>query len=147
MLLCDTNVWLALALSRHMHHDAARVWLDTIDEPAVIHFCRATQQSLLRLLTNRTVLGAYGNAPLTNAEAWSAYAALLADDRITMTAAEPSGLEDKWRTFAIRHSASPKVWMDAYLAAFAFTARFELVTTDTDFRQYRGINLRLLTRS
>jgi toxin-antitoxin system PIN domain toxin len=147
MQLCDANVWLALALSRHMHHDAARAWLDTIDDPGTIHFCRATQQSLLRLLTNRTVLGAYGNAPLTNAEAWSAYAALLADDRIMMTTAEPSGLEDKWRTFAVRQSASPKVWTDAYLAAFAFSGGFELVTTDTDFKQYHGINLRLLTRS
>jgi predicted nucleic acid-binding protein len=34
--------------------------------------------------------------------------------------------------------------MDAYLAAFAVTGGFELVTTDTDFRQYRGINLQLL---
>lgn len=144
MLLCDTNVWLALALSRHAHHPAARAWLDTIDEPTVVHFCRATQQSFLRLLTNRTVLGAYGTAPLTNAEAWSAYAALLADHRITMTDQEPSGLETTWRTFAVRDSASPKVWMDAYLAAFALTGGFELVTTDAAFRQYRGIGLRLL---
>jgi toxin-antitoxin system PIN domain toxin len=105
MLLCDTNVWFALALSKHVHHDAARQWLDSIDEPAIIHFCRATQQSLLRLLTNRTVLGAYGNAPLTNNEAWAAYAALLADDRITMTIAEPTDIEDKWRAFAVRKSA------------------------------------------
>lgn len=145
MLLCDTNVWLALALSGHTHHHAARAWLDTIDEPAAIHFCRATQQSLLRLLTNRAVLGAYGNRPLTNAEAWSAYAALLADDRIAMTATEPSGLEDKWRTFSLRDSASSKVWMDAYLAAFAFTGGFELVTTDTDFRHYEDVKVRLLT--
>lgn len=145
MLLCDTNVWLALTLSGHVHHQAARTWLDTIDEPAVIHFCRATQQSLLRLLTTRTVLGAYGTAALTNAEAWSVYTALLADDRIAMTGHEPAGLESQWRTFAVRPSAPPKVWMDAYLAAFARTGGFELVTTDTDFRQYPGIDLRLLT--
>lgn len=66
MLLCDTNVWLALALSGHAHHHAARAWLDTIDQPGVIHFCRATQQSFLRLRwTTSTVLGAYGNAGLT----------------------------------------------------------------------------------
>ena len=147
MLLCDTNVWLALALSKHGHHDSARGWLDTIDERAVIHFCRATQQSFLRLLTNRTVLGAYGNAPLTNDEAWSVYAALLADDRITMAGQEPSGLEAAWRSFAVRPSASPKVWMDAYLAAFASTGGYELVTTDTDFRQYQGVALRLLGHS
>lgn len=145
MLLCDTNVWLALALSRHVHHSAARAWLDTIEEAAAIHFCRATQQSFLRLLTDHTVLGAYGNAPLSNAEAWSAYAALLADERITMTDREPGGLELQWKTFAVHPSASPKVWMDAYLAAFAFTGGFSLVTTDSDFRQYKGVDLRLVT--
>lgn len=147
MLLCDTNVWLALALSRHVHHAAARAWLDTIGEAESIHFCRVTQQSFLRLLTNRAVLGAYGNAPLSNAEAWSAYTALLADERITMTDREPNGLESQWKSFAVRPSASPKVWMDAYLAAFAFTGGFALVTTDSAFRQYKGIDLRLVTRS
>jgi toxin-antitoxin system PIN domain toxin len=145
MLLCDTNVWLALTLSGHSHHPAARGWLDTIDQPAIIYFCRATQQSFLRLLTSRRVLSAYGNAPLTNAEAWSVYATLLADDRITMTAQEPGGLEGQWKMFAVRRSTSPKVWMDAYLAAFAFTGGFTLVTTDTDFRHYQGIDLRVLT--
>lgn len=144
MLLCDTNVWLALTLSEHVHHRAARAWLDTVDETAVIHFCRATQQSFLRSITSRAVLAAYGNEPLSNAEAWSVYAALLADDRITMTDREPNGLEAHWKTFALRRSASPKVWMDAYLAAFALAAGFALVTTDTDFRQYKGIDLRLL---
>lgn len=43
MLLCDTNIWLALALSGHVHHRASRAWLDTINAPGVIHFCRATQ--------------------------------------------------------------------------------------------------------
>lgn len=144
MQLCDTNVWLALALSGHIHHRVARTWLDAIDEPGVIHFCRATQQSFLRLLTNRSVLGAYGRPPLTNSQAWAAYAALLDDDRIVSTSREPDGLEARWRVFAERPSAAPKVWMDAYLAAFALTGGFELVTTDNDFSQYGGLRLRLL---
>lgn len=121
-------------------------WLDTINAPGVIHFCRATQQSLLRLLTNRTVLGAYGSPPLTNREAWAAYAAFLDDDRIVLAGAEPDGLEAQWRAFAVRQSPAPKVWMDAYLAAFALTGGFELVTTDTAFTQYGGIELRLLAK-
>jgi hypothetical protein len=27
-----------------MHHEAARDWLETIEEPASIQFCRATQR-------------------------------------------------------------------------------------------------------
>jgi toxin-antitoxin system PIN domain toxin len=93
MLLGDTNVWLALAIPGHIHHEVSREWLDTVDEPGVIHFCRATQQSFLRLLTNRTALSAYGLSPLTNSEAWSAYAAFLGDDRIVVANREPDDLE------------------------------------------------------
>jgi predicted nucleic acid-binding protein len=55
-MLCDSNVWLALALSKHVHHSAAREWLGTVEEPASVLFCRATQQAFLRLLTNASVL-------------------------------------------------------------------------------------------
>lgn len=143
-MLCDSNVWLALALSKHIHHRAAREWLGTIGEPASLFFCRATQQTFLRLLTNASVLGAYGNPPLTNREAWSAYEALLADDRIALRANEPTGVELLWKELALRGTASPKLWMDAYLAAFALAGRFRMVTTDAAFRQFRGLDLLLL---
>lgn len=57
MVLCDTNVWMALSLSHHSQHHLAQRWLDTVDTPGSIWFCRATQQSFLRLLTNKSVLG------------------------------------------------------------------------------------------
>lgn len=144
MLLCDNNVWLALALSGHVHHPVARDWLETILEPAAIFFCRATQQAFLRLLTNKAVLAPYGNAPLTNREAWMAYEALLADDRVVFRAEEPVGLELHWKQFAVRDTASPKLWMDAYLAAFALAGGHQMVTTDAAFRQFRGLDLLLL---
>ena len=144
MLLCDSNVWLALALSKHGHHGAAREWLGTVEQPASVVLCRATQQTLLRLLTNAAVLGPYGNPPLTNRQAWSAYEALVADERIAFKGDEPPGLEPMWKEFAVRGTASPKLWIDAYLAAFALAGRFRMVTTDAAFRQFRGLDLLLL---
>jgi toxin-antitoxin system PIN domain toxin len=143
-MLCDSNVWLALALSKHVHHTAAREWLETVEEQASIYFCRATQQTFLRLLTNASVLGAYGNPPLTNREAWSAYEAFLADDRIAFQAVEPAGVEPLWKELAARGTTSPKLWMDAYLAAFALAGRYPMVTTDAAFRQFRGLDLLVL---
>ena len=143
-MLCDSNVWLALALSGHVHHRAARKWLETVVEPASLLFCRATQQTLLRLLTNASVLSPYGNPPLTNREAWSAYEVLLADERITFLPDEPEGVEPLWKKVAVRGTASPKLWMDAYLAAFALAGRFRMVSTDAAFRQFRGLDLLLL---
>lgn len=138
--LCDVNIWLALALSGHVHHAAAREWLDTIDEPASVLFCRSTQQALLRLLTNASVLAAYGNAPLTNTAAWDVYEAFTGDDRVELRIDEPAGLEARWKSLARRDAASPKLWMDAYLAAFALAEGSRLVTTDRAFRQFDGLD-------
>jgi toxin-antitoxin system PIN domain toxin len=142
--LCDSSVWLALALSAHVHHEAARGWFEAVPAPGSVLFCRATQQAFLRLLTNASVLGPYGNPPLTNRQAWEAYQALLADDRIAFRSEEPAGLEALWRRFAVRGTASPKLWMDAYLAAFALAGGHRMVTTDAAFRQFGGLDLKLL---
>lgn len=144
MDLCDSNVWLALALSTHVHHKAARDWFEAVPEPGSVLFCRATQQTFLRLLTNASVLSPYGNPPLTNRQAWEAYQALLADDRIAFRSEEPAGLEALWRRFAVRGTASPKLWMDAYLAAFALAGGCRMVTTDAAFRQFSGLDVTLL---
>lgn len=144
LILCDTNVWLALALSAHVHHEVARRRLESVDEPASIFFCRTTQQAFLRLLSSAAVLAPYGSRPLTNAEAWAAYDALLGDDRIGFVLREPTGLEAVWRSLASRATASPKLWMDAYLAAFAIAGGYRLVTTDGGYRQFRGLECLIL---
>ena len=107
-------------------------------------FCRSTQQAFLRLLTNATVLAPYGNPPLTNDEAWEAYEALLSDDRVTLRREEPATLDAHWKRFAARESASPKLWMDAYLAAFTLGAGWRLVTTDVAFRQFDNLDIELI---
>ena len=144
VVLCDSNLWLALALSKHVHHAAARQWLNTVEDARAIFFCRATQQAFLRLLTNTAVLAPYGNVALTNRQAWQVYEALLSDDRIVLRAEEPAGLEVRWKQFAVRNTASPKLWMDAYLAAYALAGGHRLVTTDVAFRQFRGLDLELV---
>ncbi len=41
----------------------------------------------------------------------------------------------------MRANASPKLRMDAYLAAFALTAAYLMVTTDVAFRQFAGLEV------
>jgi predicted nucleic acid-binding protein len=68
----------------------------------------------------------------------------LSDPRI-MVAAEPAGLEVQWRSYTQGKTFSPKVWNDAYLAAFAKVADYEMVTFDNGYAQYPGLKLNLLT--
>ena len=57
---------------------------------------------------------------------------------------EPSGLENEWIRLAGLDLRAPKVWMNAYLAAFAISGGFELVTIDTAFLQFKGLSLQLI---
>lgn len=139
MKLPDINIWLALALSKHTHHRVARAWLDREAQSAALCFCRATQQGLLRLLTTAVVLARYGNPALTNRAAWAVYDRFLADERIVFVD-EPAGVAATWRALTLRDTSSPKLWMDAYLAAFALRSKFQLITTDQAFAQFQGLN-------
>lgn len=90
------------------------------------------------------MLAPYGNPPLTNRQAWDVLDAFTADDRIILRADEPAGLQQRWKELAVRDTASPKVWMDAYLAAFALCAGCRMVTTDAGYSQYPGLDLLVL---
>jgi toxin-antitoxin system PIN domain toxin len=145
MVLADSNVWLALALSKHAFHLVTHAWFDRQKAPASVLFCRSTQQSFLRLLTTRAVLALYDTPPLSNQSAWGVYESLQADQRISWTA-EPRGLETLWKKLTSGSRPSPKLWMDAYLAAFALTGEYQLVTTDKAFKQFRGLDLLVLSK-
>ena len=143
MVLADSNFWLALALSGHRHHQVARGWFDSLDGPGEVVFCRFVQQSFLRLLTTGAVLAPYGNPPLDNRAAWASYQALQADERVGFVH-EPPGLEAIWHRLACRGTASPKLWMDAYLAAISIAGSYRFVTTDKAFRQHVELDVILL---
>ncbi len=143
--LCDVNIWVALAVDRHPLRPAVMDWFTAIDEPAAALFCRSTQQSFLRLLTTPAMLAGYGSAPLSNQQAWTTYEAFAQDPRVGCRTDEPAGLEALWREFTARPRASPKLWMDAYLAAFARAGDYQLVTTDGAFRQFAGLDLLVIS--
>jgi len=146
VILCDSNVWLALAVLQHPFHSTTLRWFERVIEPGTVFFCRATQQSFLRLLTNAAVLSPIGSPPLTNRQARSVYEALLGDDRVDFQHRDPPELDIHWMQFTLRDTASPKVWMDAYLAAFARAGGYQFITTDRAFSQFTDLDLVLIAR-
>ena len=76
--LVDSNVWLAAAFAAHPAHAVARrvLLLASAEEPAL--WCRATQQSFLRLASMPVITQAYGVPKATNGDAWAALQAFLA---------------------------------------------------------------------
>lgn len=136
---------MALVFSFHPHHAfaAATHAKATARNPAC--FCRSTQQSFLRLATTPVLLRAYDATGLTNREVLNIYSSLVAA-RSTGFLEEPAGLQAIWHDLARLDSASPKVWMDAYLAAFAICHKIELATFDRDFQNFErhGLKLKLV---
>lgn len=140
MLLADSNFWVALSLASHPFHDAAKSWLTRRSPRERIGFCRFTQLSFLRLMTTAAVMAPYGIPPLQNEAAWMMYQDFRRHKRIAFID-EPSGLDALWHRLAARPVPSPKLWMDAYLAAFAIAGTIRLITADTAFRQFADLSL------
>jgi uncharacterized protein len=130
-LFPDVNVWLALTYERHVHHSAAKNWLQSVDPEARLCFCRFTQISFLRLLNTSAVMG---EDVLSQASAWDAYDRWIEDgDAILLE--EPAAIEPSFRAFSQQTRPAPKDWADSYLAAFASVLSLRLVSFDQAFRR------------
>lgn len=140
--LPDINVWIALCIPAHTHHHLAVQWAKG-DPSESLFFCRYTQQGLLRLITTAAVTTLFKQAPLSNHEALRTMAGILEDGNVQF-ATEPENIFPHWSAYADVRTASPKLWMDAYLAAFARCGGYRLVTTDKGFKQFKGIEVLLL---
>ncbi|HEU4982117.1 MAG TPA: TA system VapC family ribonuclease toxin [Acidobacteriaceae bacterium] len=130
--MSDVNVWIALTSDQHVHHRAAKRWIEKL-EADKLAFCRITELGFLRLLTNRHVMG---NGTLTPAQAWNIYDALRADPRVVFSP-EPPAFSGHWREAGNLISGGPNAWTDAYLAAFASCEQMTVATFD---RRFKAIN-------
>lgn len=142
-ILADVNVWLAILVAEHSHHDAASLWWRTtvIPDRHRVAFCRLTQLGLLRLLCSERVMGP---SRMNHAQAWEAVRAVVAQEHVSVQD-EPAGVERQMAGFCVRRSSSPGFWTDAYLAAFALAGGHRFATFNRGFRRFKGLDLILLT--
>lgn len=140
--LLDSNIWIALSFSSHPGHQAASIAMaEAENRPAF--FCRATQQSFLRLVSTPALARQYATVELTNNDALDLFDRFMASPRVEYCD-EPADLLALWRQLAGRPNAAPKAWMDAYLAAFAIAADRKFITLDRDFAAFESAGLSLL---
>ncbi len=133
--MCDINVLLALVTERHVHHARCKAWWKNRDHASPLLICREVQIALLRLLSTEAVMR---EDVLTLPQAWSLYASLLKCGGFARVL-EPRGLDVEWERLCRPFKRSPKVVMDAYLAAFAIAGHHTLVTLDEAFTQFEGL--------
>lgn len=145
--LADTNIWVALQFKKHPHHQVAVGFMETRAEETPVFFARIVEQSFLRLISTAAICRTYNVPVHTNVQAVEILNGWRSRRHIRCLDKEPPGTRELWLELAAIPSASPKAWMDAYLAAFAIRAGIALATLDTDFRRFEacGLSLRLLT--
>jgi hypothetical protein len=122
----DVNIWVALAVMEHTHHEPAVRWWSA-EKAQTIAFSRFTQIGMLRLLTSATVMK---GQPLSMRNAWSVYDRLSEDERVKFLL-EPPQIERPFRQHSSTRFASPNLWADAYLVAMAEELGATLVTFDS----------------
>ena len=122
----DINVLIALVFDQHRHHEEAVRWYDALDPCTILAFCRHTQLGLFRLLSTDTVMGRYA---MNLRDCWQVYDEWI-DTGHAVLLPEPSMIEAELRRRTSQAMVAPKLWADAYLAAFAKAAELTLVTFD-----------------
>ena len=144
--LPDINVWLALAVQEHPHHQAALRYWGTVqsestreaaaaaraDAGPTLWFCRVTMLGLVRLLCQPK---AVGPGALDTLAAWTLYTQYRALPHIGLLP-EPEGCDDALRALMGAGPFPPRLWTDAYLAALSMSAGLRLVTFDRDFERF-----------
>jgi uncharacterized protein len=143
--LFDSNIWVALAFNAHPAHRMAIEAFGIASKARPACFCRSTQQSFLRLASTPAILKAYGVNGMTNADALRTLDGFMTHSAVAYRD-EPNEITALWPQVAARSTASPKVWMDAYLASFAIAGKLTMVTIDDDFNAYKrdGLDLALI---
>ena len=137
-ILLDSNVWLPLVWEGHAHHKAALGWIASQSDS--LCFCRVTHLALLRYLTHGSILG---EEALTNAKALALTEQLLESPSIRLLQ-EPTGTQDRLKSYGKSNTKSPQLWTDTYLASFAIAGNLTFATFDKGFRKFKDLNWVLL---
>ena len=68
----------------------------------------------------------------------------LCDERMRFSVVEPADLDTAFEQFTIGRAFTPRLWTDAYLAAYAHAGGMTMVTLDQGFRSFPGLACEVL---
>ena len=143
----DTSVWIAGSFESHPYFPVANSFLAGPQRADTVWLARVVENSFLRLLTTAALCRGYDSPMISNPQAVEILGKWRSLPHIRCIDAEPEGTRELWLELAAIPSASPKLWMDAYLAAFAIRAGLPFATLDDDFRRFEAAGLQFLLLS
>ena len=144
-MLYDANMWVAMLINRHVHHERALSHYDSVAGTGYVLLSQSVRISVLRLLTQPSIHREYALEPITNAAAFD-YLARITQSPKVRNLLEPAEIFVTWRDLAAHPHPAPNRWMDAYLCAIARHAGVPMVTLDQGMLHYAqyGVDVRVL---
>ena len=139
----DTNVWVAASLDQHPHHQRAFTFISERKPKDPVWLSCMTAISWMRLITTNSVTQQFHSHILSNQQAITILNHWKNQPEISYMEKEPDGTFEKWKQLSSSPFPSPKIWMDAYIAAIAIEADLPLVTFDKGFQAYAEQGLQL----
>jgi len=139
--LADVSAILPLLVLDHEHNKPARRWFDRLSADE-LGLCRHTQIAVIRLLGNPHIMG---ELAMPASHAWRMLQELLQDERVLFLQ-EPENIDSIFSTLLTWPFPAARLVGDAYLAAFAMASSRRMVTFDTGFRQFKGLEVEILAR-
>ncbi len=135
MDLLDVNVLVALAVEEHIHYQSAmEYWKSEAAETLAIS--RISMLGFLRILGSSAAMA---GQPLSSQDAWRIYLKVHGDPSFRFVS-EPELIEVVLERFVESQSFNSRSWTDAYLAAFAIAGGHRLVSFDSDFSKFEGLD-------
>lgn len=120
----------------HPHHSQVKAALSQRDSESPAVFCRATEQSYLRSVITPKLFAYYRADSMTNSRTIRNFSDFLSQLPIISLHEKPADMRALWPKMAAHERPSPKVWMVAYLAAFAISEKLSLTTLDSYFTAF-----------
>ena len=144
-MLYDANMWVAMLIDRHAHHERALSHFNGLIEGEHVLLLQSVRITVLRLLTQPSIHRVYALEPITNTTAFDYLARITLSPKVRIMI-EPAEIFVSWRDLAAHPHPAPNRWMDAYLCAIARHAGVPIVTLDQGMLQYQryGVDVRVL---
>lgn len=133
--LLDVSVWIPLAARDHVHHVRALHYWQEDSRPQVA-FCRVTALGFVRLLMNPHVMR---HGVLQVSDAWRQYEAWRRLPDVAFIP-EPAGTEQLLSGMCAAGGFGRSGLTDAYLAAFARSGGYRLVSFDSAFMRFPNLD-------
>ena len=134
-MLYDANMWVAMLIPRHVHHERALSHYDSVAGTGYVLLSQSVRISVLRLLTQPSIHRVYALEPITTTAAFD-YLARITQSPKVRNLLEPAELFVTLRDLASHPHPAPNRWMDAYLCAVARHAGVPIVTLDRGMLHY-----------